>query len=132
MEFITKHTECAIEKSDKTQTCYQDNLPKFTFNNVSIDIVGPFLICNVGNCFLFVAIDKLIMVETLASSIITPNNWHILLQSMFFRLGCLHRFLINNSPSFTARVIFKLNKMICISTHYTTPYCPLSNGFVEH
>ena len=109
------------------------NLPKFAFHTVSIDIVGPFPTSNVGNRFLFVAIDKLTKwVETLASLNTTAKvTAKFLLQHIIFRHGCPQKFLTNNGTNFTARIIPELNKLMGIGTHYTTPYHPQANGLVE-
>ena len=48
IEFISKCTEYAKEKTVNTQTCNRLILPKFAFHTVSIDIVDPFPTSTMG------------------------------------------------------------------------------------
>ena len=133
VEFISKCTKCAKEKTVNTQTHYRLILPKFAFHTLSIDIVGIFSTSTMGNKYFFIAINKLTKwVKTLATLQITAKvTAKFLLNNIIFRHSCPQRFLTDNGLNFTAKIIPELNKQMDISTHYTTPYHPQGNGLVE-
>ncbi|MEW8546530.1 MAG: reverse transcriptase domain-containing protein [Candidatus Thiodiazotropha sp.] len=123
-----RSTKCQKRPLETTE------IPPYPFCKVALDISGPFDLSWSKNQYL---VSFICLYSGYPESFATPDHkadtiCQLLIDEVIARHGCMEQLITDNAPELVGETFEETLKALNIEHIRTTPYCPTSNGLIEH
>ena len=108
--------------------------PPYPFCKLALDVSGPLDLSWSKNLYL---VSFICLYSGYPESVAIPDHktdtiFHLLIDEVIARHGCAEQLITDNAPEMVGETFEETLKVLNIEHIRTTPYCPTSNGMIEH
>jgi len=135
-QYVKTCSECQTRKIPRLKPAGKMQffqIPEIPFENVQIDVMGPFTRTTKGNKYVVTAIDYLTKwIEARAIKESTTDQIALfVIEQIICRHGCPKSIQSDRGTIFTSDLFQKISQFLGINHHVSTAYHPQSQGLVE-